>query len=198
MPLPASLIVALLVGCTPTGEDETPDTTSAVAAAVPEVTAPPERGTPFCQAMLDLDAALPDDPAIDTRDQVLTAYQDALPLVPPEIDIEFRAVIEALESGTRATVPGDEPASDEPVEGTISPPATAEPEPADDPASTPAPEDTAPLPDDQLFAEEGWLPDDDPAVRVNEYVDFACRDTINNPGPAATAPDAAPPTSDTG
>jgi hypothetical protein len=96
-------------------------------------------------------------------------------------------------------VPGEESAdsSDDATDaGTIAPP--TEPEPADDPDSTLAAADTTPPSDEQLFAEEGWVPDDDPAVRVNEYVDFACRDTINNPGPPATVPDAAPPTSDAG
>ena len=205
-----SFVALVLLGCTSTGDDDPPDTTSVVAVEVPEVTVPPERQTPFCQAMLDLDAALPDDPAVDTRDQVLAAYQDALPVVPAEIEIEFRAVIEALESGTRATVPGDESAdpADRPSDGssgdttgaaaTIAPAVTAAPDPTDAAGVTLATVDTTPPSDEQLFAEEGWLPDDDPAVRVNEYVEFACRDTINNPGPPATVPDAAPPTSEAG
>jgi hypothetical protein len=197
-----SFVGLLLLGCTSTGDDDPPDTTSVVAVEVPEVTAPPERQTPFCQAMLDLDAALPDDPAVDTRDQVLAAYQDALPVVPTEIEGEFRAVIDALESGTRASGPGDESAdpSDDPsgAARTIAPAVTAAPDPTDEPGVTLATVDTSPPSDEQLFAEEGWLPDDDPAVRVNEYVEFACRDTINNPGPPATVPDAAPPSSGAG
>lgn len=197
-----SIAAALLLGCTSTGEDPAPDTTSQVAVAVPEVTTPPERQTPFCQAMLDLDDALPDDPAIDTREQVLAAYEEALTLVPTEIEAEFRAVISALESGSRATLPGDDAGDPGDAaggeDGTIAPPVTAEPEPADDPDASVDRPDPADLTDDQLFAEEGWLPDDDPAVRVNEYIEFACRDTINNPGPPATVPDAGPPTSEAG
>jgi hypothetical protein len=200
--IPVSVVSLLLIGCTSTGDDDAPDTTSAIAADVPEVTSPPERQTPFCQAMLDLDAALPGDPAVDTRDQVLAAYQAALSVVPTDIEVEFRAVIEALESGTRATVPGDASgdvtgdASD--GAGATVAPATAAPGPPDEPGVTLATVDTSPPSDEQLFAEEGWLPDDDPAIRVNEYVEFACRDTINNPGPPATVPDAVPPASEAG
>ena len=38
------------------------------------------------------------------------------------------------------------------------------------------------------FPEEGWGPEDDPALRVNAYVDFECRGVQNNPGPPATQP----------
>ena len=179
------LTVATAAACTPTGASETTDTTEPEV-VVPEVTEPAIRLTPFCQQMIALDESLPDDPAIDTRDQVLEAYQAALPDVPPEIEVEFRAVIVALETGTRATVPGEE------VETTLAPDQI---EPTDtvplDATVPPSPSGSTTLPsEEQLAAEEGWLPDDDPAARVNAYIDFACRGTANNPGPPATQPGA--------
>lgn len=49
--------------------------------------------------------------------------------------------------------------------------------------------DTGDLTGTQEEAEyQGWTPDDDPALRVNAYVDFVCRDNVNNPGPPATEP----------
>jgi hypothetical protein len=38
------------------------------------------------------------------------------------------------------------------------------------------------------FDAEGYLPDDEPNQRLNDYVQFACRDSQNNPGPPATQP----------
>jgi hypothetical protein len=95
-------------------------------------------------------------------------------------------------------VPDDGTAAEPSDLGTVAPPVTTTPGAGNDPATTLASADTTPPSDEQLFAEEGWVPDDDPAVRVNEYVEFSCRDTINNPGPPATPPDAAPPTTAAG
>ncbi|MAT06020.1 MAG: hypothetical protein CL424_13360, partial [Acidimicrobiaceae bacterium] len=98
-----------------------------------------------------------------------------------------RAVITALETGTPATVPG----------GSDQPP--VDPDDLGGPAVTLAPDAASPsvptgpttLPsEEQLVAEEGWLPDEEPAARVNAYIDFACRGTTNNPGPPATEPGA--------
>ena len=191
---PILVLTAVVSACTPVGPTETTETTEPVV-VVPPVTEPAVRLTPFCQQMIALDEALPADPAVDTGDQVLEAYRAALPDVPPEIEVEFRAVIVALETGTPATVPGA-------TEDTLSP---------DDlggPAATLAPDDTTPPTvasgpttrpaEEQLVAEEGRLPDEAPAARVNAYIDFACRGTANNPGPPATEPGAAPPTTGDG
>ena len=192
--LPIVLLTVLAAAaCTETGPSETTDTTEPEI-AVPAVTEPAIRLTPFCQQMIALDAALPGDPAIDTSEQVLEAYRAALPDVPREIEAEFRAVIAALETGTVATVPG---ATD----------STLSPDDLGGPAQTLAPDATLPPPpsgattlpsEEQLAAEEGWLPDEEPAARVNAYIDFACRGTVNNPGPPATEPGAVVPTSDPG
>lgn len=187
------LTVASATACTPTGASETTDTTEPEV-AVPVVTEPAIRLTPFCQQMIALDEALPDDPAVDTSEQVLEAYRAALPDVPAEIDVEFRAVIQALETGTTATVPG---AIDTtvPLDDLGGPAATLAP----DATLPPAPSGATTLPtEEQLVAEEGRLPDEAPAARVNAYIDFACRGTANNPGPPPTEPGAVVPTSDGG
>ncbi|TDT16484.1 hypothetical protein BDK89_2075 [Ilumatobacter fluminis] len=186
------LTVVSTAACTETGPSETTDTTEP-AIAVPAVTEPAIRLTPFCQQMIALDEALPADPSVDTSEQVLEAYRAALPDVPAEIDAEFRAVIAALETGTVATVPGA-------TIDTISPddlggPAETLPPDATVPPAPPSGSTTLPS-DEQLVAEEGWLPDEEPAARVNAYIDFACRGTANNPGPPATEPGAVVPTSD--
>ena len=85
--------------------------------------------------------------------------------MPPEIEAEFLTVLARLQSGapaTTATTATTLPAT------TVADPNVTEPT--------------------TLFADEGYDPDEDPALRVNEYVQFACRDAINNPGPAATQP----------
>ena len=192
--LPIVLLVVLTAAaCTETGTSESAETTEPDV-DVPQVTVPAVRLTPFCQQMIALDAALPDDPAVDTSAQVLEAYRAALPDVPPEIEVEFRAVIDALETGTVATVPGataltvptDDlggPAQTLPLDATL--------------PTTPSGPTTLPS-EEQLVAEEGWLPDQEPAARVNAYIDFACRGTANNPGPPATEPGAVVPTSEPG
>lgn len=182
------LIVMIAVACTPTGATETTETTEAVV-AVPEVTQPASRQTPFCQRMLALDEELPDDPAIDTRDEILEAYREALPDVPADIAVEFRAVLESLESGVAATVPATMDDANGPIEPTPTLPlgATVPPVPTG-PTTMPS--------EEQLVAEEGRLPDEEPAARVNAYIDFECRGTTNNPGPPPTQPGVVVPTSD--
>lgn len=196
-------------GCTPERGETDSDDTVASTLAIPEVTAPPERQTPFCQIMLELDASLPDDQTIDVTDVVLDAYREALPVAPPEIADDLNAVIVGLETGTVASVPttaGDGSTVDGSSNGQSSNGESAEAPPE----SSPDVESTAPdtfVPPtgtgvtvstleppsaEEAFDAEGYLPDDDPAIRLNEYVDFTCRDNINNPGPPATQPSATP------
>ena len=182
----ALLTVVCLAACTRTGGDDTSDADDAAVEA-PDVTEPASRASPFCQRMLDLDAELPDDPAIDTREQVLAAYTAALPDVPPEIDAEFRVVLAALEAGPDATSSNTTTNTD--VSVLDAPPTT----PVGSATSGRTPEagigSSTTLPSaEALYPEEGWLPDDDPAARVNAYIDFACRGTTNNPGPPPTEP----------
>ena len=164
------------------GPDAAVSTTEPVA-QVPEVTVPPTRLTPFCQAMIDLDEALPIDQTVDTRRQVLEAYRAALPVVPAEIEEQFRAVIADLDDGVTVSLPSP----GELTPGTTGPPITL-------PLTTDAAGPTTLPTEEELAPEEGFTPDDDPAAQVNAYIDFACRGTVNNPGPAATVPGGPPPT----
>jgi hypothetical protein len=200
----AGSTVILATACTPERGETDADLTIASTLAVPVVTPPPERQTPFCQIMLDLDDSLPADPVIDVTDEVLAAYRDALPVAPPEIAAELEAIIVALETDTEPVVPSpipDDVPSDEVDDGSTDPalaagvdattPGTFVP-----PAAGPVSSLAAPSPQ-EAFDEEGYVPDDNPAVRLAEFVDFMCRDNINNPGPPATQPSATPvPTTD--
>jgi hypothetical protein len=191
--------------CTPERGDSDADATVASTLAVPVVTPPPERQTPFCQIMLDLDESLPADPTIDVTNEVLEAYREALPVAPPEIADELEAIIVGLDTGTEpvvtSTIPGDIPGGEIDDEGSTE----TEPSTGADattpgtflpPTAGPVSSLAAPSPE-EAFDEEGYRPDDDPAVRLAEFVDFACRDIINNPGPPPTQPSATPvPTTD--
>ena len=196
------------MACTPErGEPDADEVTAESTLAVPQATTPPERQTPFCEIMLELDTNLPVDQTVDVTDMVLEAYREALPVAPPEIASDLEAVILGLETGIDAILPsasaGPDASSDEAEDttSTVAPvgdaaPATTSPGEATftpTPGSATPPGSTlAPPSSEEIFDEEGYVPDDDPTVRLNEYVDFACRDNINNPGPPATQPSATP------
>lgn len=165
-------VVVLVTACSGSDGDE-PEVADADQAPVRSITVPPGRLSPFCQAMIELDDSLPDDPSIDSGEQILAAYRDALPDVPPEIAVQFAAVIDALERGTEATLPPTTPASIPQGSG------DAETPPGTSVAAT-----------ENTFDEEGYLPDESPAAQVNAYIDFVCRGVANNPGPPPTEPDA--------
>lgn len=191
-PLPATLnlvrlrvlfavVAVFTVSCTDGDTDES-DVSDPDLAPERSITVPPERSTPFCQAMIELDEALPADPSIDASERILDAYRDALPDVPAEIAVQFAAVIEALERGTEATLPPTTPSADDIASTPTTSPASTISSPAN--ADDPVPSAT-----ENTFDEEGYLPDESPAAQVNAYIDFACRDTVNNPGPPPTEPD---------
>ena len=142
------------------------------------VAIPPERLTPFCQAMNDLSDRLENDPPSDINGLIVETYTEIADQVPGEIANEFAAVLAGLQGGPLPVPPVD----------TVDP-AT--------PTDATGPGDSLSLEDDEL-PDEGYLPGDDPAERVNAYVEFTCRDSQNNPGPPATQPfgDIAPPTTD--
>lgn len=156
----------VLAGCD-SGEREDAESGPDGSTVAPEisVTIPPQRLTPFCQGMIELTDRLLNDPPDDPAAEIVATYESLVEVVPPEIEVEFLTVLARLQSGTPATtastattLPGT----------TVTDPNVTEPT--------------------TLFADEGYDPDEDPALRVNEYVQFACRDAINNPGPAATQP----------
>lgn len=197
-------VAVALTACT--GDDDGGDADEAPVGAAPPVslTVPPSRLTPFCQQMIDLDLALADaDPGEPVGDLISEAYRAALPDAPPEIAVEFAAVLNELETGVPATLPPGSvalPPITVPPTITISPPTTAsdlsEPSaPTTTPtsAATTTPVSTfAPPEEGETFLEEGRLPDETPSQRVNAYIDAACRNTQNNPGPPATQPGGLP------
>ncbi len=170
----------LAVACT---ADEASDGDAEANPAVPSrtVAIPAERLSPFCQAMIDLSERLETDPPDDVASLIIDTYLEIADDVPAEIANEFAAVLARLQDGS-ATEPG---LSTPPV-STAPPPR----EPVTVGSSTPGEGDR--------FFEEGYLPGDDPAERLNAYVAFACRDNENNPGPPATQPldDIVPPTTE--
>lgn len=155
-----------LWGCVPGGDDAADDATL----AQPEitVTVPPERQTPFCAAMSELSQRLADAGDEDVTEIIIDAYSAMVDEVPAEIEADFLAVLAELQAGTDTT--SGEATTTDPTVATLAPGTGT----------------TAP------FWEEGYLPDDDPALRLNEYVLFSCRDSQNNPGPPATEPSLPP------
>lgn len=163
----AAVSVAMVLAGCDSGEREDAESGPEGSTAAPEisVTIPPQRLTPFCQGMIDLTDRLLNDPPDDPAAEIVSVYESLVEVVPPEIEEEFLTVLARLQNGTPATTAT--------VATTL-------------PRTTVAdPNVTEPT---TLFADEGYDPDEDPALRVNEYVQFACRDSINNPGPAATQP----------
>lgn len=142
------------------------------------VAIPPERLTPFCQAMNDLSDRLETDPPSDVSGLIIETYTEIADQVPAEISNEFAAVLAELQGDPLPVPPVD----------------TVE---TSTPTDVAGPDDSLALEDDE-FPDEGWLPGDDPAERLNAYVEFTCRDSLNNPGPPATQPldDITPPTTD--
>ncbi len=161
--------VLMLGACTsnePSG-DET--STEAANDTTPiSVTIPPERTTPFCTAVNDLNDRILTGDVSDVEALIIETYRSILPEVPSEIADDFRSVLTELETGVPAPT---------------APPVT---QPPLTPATDPETGDTiavGPNPTTEFF-----FPATTPTQRVNEYVSFACQGTENNPGPPATAP----------
>ncbi len=174
------MVVALGVGllsaaCTPDGSGGTGESTEPEAVAEPEisVTVPPERLTPFCEAMIDLSDELRSGSAGDTDDLIISTYRSIQADVPLEIAADFDLVLSALEAGLPSP-------TDPPIEATT--PTTTS---ASDPTASGAPGEAVA---GEGSVDEGFSPDSSPAERINSYVDFDCRGTENNPGPPATQP----------
>lgn len=163
------LAVAVVAACTPLGGESAPEPTVGSTLAVPEVTEPPARQTDFCQIMLDLHEQFPEDQPISDADAdaILAAYREALEVAPSEVAPDLEAVIAATDDGTDVTDP------------TTTPPSTIGTE------STEAD-----------FLDREYTPGDNPAIRLNDYVDLTCRGNLNNPGPPPTQPGATPPSTD--
>ncbi len=128
--------------------------------------------------MIDLSGTLETDPPADVDALIIETYTDIADEVPAEISDEFNAVLANLK---REPLPVIEP--------DISQPSTTIALAVE---TTALSGDTQPgestIPEGDEFFDEGYLPGDDPAERVNTYVDLVCRDNQNNPGPPATQP----------
>ena len=171
--LVAGATTGWLAGCSFGGGDSSSESTIAKVAPAQTVAIPPERQSPFCEGIHllndQLDAAAPD---ADTTGLILDAYSALVDVVPAEIRADFLTVMAALQAG--------------PVGGSA---ATTSPTLASPPETSIA--GTAPPTTGEDF-EEGYTPDADAAQRLNAYIQFACRDSQNNPGPADTQPEPPP------
>jgi hypothetical protein len=167
-----ALATIAMTGCD--GDDEASSGSTSPVAELPTVEIPPERMSPFCEAISDLDnelaAAGPDE---DTQATIISAYSSMIDIVPEEIHDDFLSVLAELQI--------DQPEITTTTSTTTSTVAlSAAP-------TTSATGETTP--------EEVLDPDDTPTLRVNRYIQFACRDSQNNPGPPATEPDLPEPSS---
>lgn len=200
--LPAALL--LLVACIP-NEASTDEATIDPAVPSGTVAIPAQRLTPFCQALIDLSERLETDPPDDPEALILETYLEVADDVPAEIADDFGAVLAGLQGRPLPTVAPDSVPPSSPGADSTDPPATdpavTDPPVTDPPVTDPAvtdPADGSVLPPADAGFDEGRFNSDTPSQRLNDYVTFVCRDSDNNPGPAATQPldDIAPATSD--
>lgn len=127
--------------------------------------------------MIDLADQLENDPPDDIEAEIIETYAGILDEVPDAIREDFDAVLADLRG---QPVPDASDADADTAED--APGTTFDPGP-------PATDATgATVPSGDPFFDEGYDPDDSPALRLNAYVDFECRDVANNPGPPATQP----------
>jgi hypothetical protein len=169
----------LAIGCTPgatSSGDEEDDPAPGEQPSV-TVTIPPARLTPFCQAMIDLNDRLENDPPDDVEAEIIETYEDIADEVPDAIRDDFDAVLADLHGEGAAPETSDTFPDDTNTPTTTIPTGPPETDAAG-----------ATLPAGDPFFDEGYDPDDDPASRLNAYVDFECRSVANNPGPPATQP----------
>ena len=175
-PVAAGLLIAVVAGCTPGVLSNDDEQTRSSISPQGSVTVPAERLTPFCQAMIELADRLESDPPDDVELLILSTYESIADQVPDEIRVDFEAVVADLRG---VSVPSGEALVEDESAGGVSSRSTLPPT-TDVTGAT--------LPQDDPLPDEGFAPEDDPALRLNAYVDFSCRDVANNPGPAATQP----------
>jgi hypothetical protein len=168
-------VLALSASCS-SDDDAQSDSTGIAAGPVRTVAVPPERQSPFCEAISKLDDQLNSAASgTDSTQIIIDAYTTMVDDVPAEIKNDFLTVLAALQadpSGADETLP------------TTPETALTTPPPSADAGSTTTP-----------GVDEGYLPDDDASSRLNAYIQFACRDSQNNPGPSDTQPSLPPPSS---
>lgn len=207
------LSVVLLPGCVFDGSDTTDGSEEAIDPAPGiSVTVPPERLTPFCQAMTELTDRVRSGDEMDD-DLIIETYRSIVDDVPAEIADDFALVLEALEAGAppptdppRATIetlprpdttpaPSDTASTTAPTTTSTTTTTTMSASEPDTAGEASPPESTVP---GSVVVDERYDRDGTPAERINSYVSFACRDVDNNPGPPATEPLGDPPATDDG
>ena len=168
-------VLALSASCS-SDDDSASDSTEVAAGPERTVAVPAEPLSPFCEAIAKLDDELNADTSrTDSTQMIIDAYSRMVDDVPAEIKNDFLSVLAALQadpSGADATI------------ATTPETALTTPPPSAQAASTTFP-----------GVDEGYLPDDDASSRLNAYIQFACRDSQNNPGPSDTEPSLPPPSS---
>jgi hypothetical protein len=133
---------------------------------------------------------------------IIDAYTEMLPVVPPEIAADFDVVLEELRNPPPTTSTTTLPPTTVPETSAISTSTsttTSTTTTTVPPTSSGAPstfEGGGTAPPSTDFWEEGYGPELTPQLRVSAYIQFACYDNANNPGPADTVPLAAATTSE--
>jgi hypothetical protein len=164
----AVFVLTALAGCS-SDDEAASDSTLADDGPRLTVAVPPERLTPFCEAIADLDDRLAELPeGGDTAEIIIDTYASIVDEVPPEIRDDFLTVLAALQEGTGDGTRATTSTSTSTSTTSVAPGTTLE------------------------DFEEGYTPDDSPALRLNAYLQFACRDGQNNPGPPDTQPNPPP------
>jgi hypothetical protein len=129
------------------------------------VVVPPERLSPFCRAIAELDRQIAEaEPGDDVTAMIVDTYSSIVDDVPAEIRDDFLSVLAGLQQGSAAATTAP----------TTPPPSLA--------GSTTT-----------VALEDVLAPDDSATLRLNSYVQFTCRASQNNPGPPDTQPDEPPP-----
>ncbi len=138
--------------------------------------------------MIDLADRLEADQSTDAGELILETYLSILDEVPDEIEEDFLVVVARLQ---RDELPDLATTSPSTIPSSTTTSRSGEPTGDGEPTAQATGDETTgdgglSTLDDAEY--QGWTPDDDPALRVNGYVDFVCRDNLNNPGPPATVP----------
>lgn len=192
------LCLAAVPACTSDGTGDATTDETTVGVPIAAATVPPERETPFCEAMIDLNSRLISDPPDDIEAEIIAVYREILPDVPDVLVDDFTAVLTALETGQPlpTTPPPSVSSSDTDTNtdtdadtDTASSVSSVSSVPESDADSLDTTSDTV---DDLEDVDEGFDAEpfelSTPAERINDHVRFECRDTGNNPGPPPTEP----------
>jgi len=135
-----------------------------------EPTLPTEIDSPWCAALLDLDR-----PGGPVGADLAAAYREIASTAPEGLAADLIGAADRIDTMTGTAVE-DTVLDDAATDGTT----------IDDTGDVGDPTGAATLPDD--FDAEGRPVEEDPLLRVAEYVESVCRATGSNPGPPPTQP----------